>query len=318
MAGEPRRRGADPARVSLSELLALGRPAASLALGGRQLPGAAPPGGFVSPLRGRGMEFEESRPYSPGDDVRHLDWRATARSGRAHTKIFRQERERPVFVWLDLRAAMRFATCGAYKAVLACRMAALLMWVALRHGDRLGAVVFADDGHREFRPRRGRLAVLHLLRYLAGHPIWRGGRRYTAVVPEAASDALERLSRVVRPGSLLFLLSDFRGLDEGAARSCLASLSGHCEIFLVFFFDRLECELPPPGRYRISDGRQRMALHVAGEAMAADHRRRFAARRKRLQDLAYRYRLRLLECRTDADPLIVLQRGLGRRPLFRR
>ncbi len=112
-------------------------------------------GGHLSPYKGRGVEFDESRPYQPGDDLRTIDWRVTARTGKPHTKVFREERNRPVFVWLDLRRPMLFATRGEFKGVRAAEMAALIAWSAVAHGDRLGGLVFSESEHHELRPALG-------------------------------------------------------------------------------------------------------------------------------------------------------------------
>ena len=116
-----------------------------------------------SVYKGRGMDFAESRPYQPGDDIRTIDWRVTARSGRVHTKVFEEEREKPVMVWVDLRPAMFFATRGRFKAVIATEVAALLLWKTLDEGDRIGGVI-QNGQHVELKPSRSRSAALHFLR----------------------------------------------------------------------------------------------------------------------------------------------------------
>jgi uncharacterized protein (DUF58 family) len=175
-------------------------------------------GEYLSRFKGRGMEFAESRPYQPGDDVRNLHWRVMARTGKPFTKLFREERERPVFVWVDLRRRMFFGTRRAYKSVVAARAAALIAWAASRHGDRIGGVLFSDGSHEEIKPARGKAAVLYLIRRLAEHPAWddRDGSHDDG--ERSMRDAMIRLRRVVRPGSLVFLLSDFANLD--ATRCC--------------------------------------------------------------------------------------------------
>ena len=103
-------------RISMTSLLALRHGSATLALQPRRVR-ALTSGAYLSSFKGRGMEFDEVRPYTQGDDVRSIDWRVTARSGKPHTKLFREERERAVLLWVDLRAAMFFATRGAFKAL---------------------------------------------------------------------------------------------------------------------------------------------------------------------------------------------------------
>ena len=128
---------ASPVSVSQSGLIRLSAPARAIALDVLRV-NSLQTGAYVSHFRGRGMEFDESRPYQPGDDPRSIDWRVTARSTEAYTKLFREERERPVLVVVDLRAAMHFATRGCFKSVNACRAAALVAWAAHHRGDRLG------------------------------------------------------------------------------------------------------------------------------------------------------------------------------------
>ena len=212
---DPRRTPApdplDPVRVTAPGLVALARQAGAIGLDTRRIRSRMT-GEYLSPFRGRGMEFDEARIYQPGDDIRNIDWRVTARTGRVHTKMFREERERPVFLWVDLRTPMFFATRGAYKSVIAARAAGLVAWSAQQRGDRVGGLVFSDSEHHEVRPQRGKPAVLHLINRLAGHPAWTDPA--ATVDPRAGLDAALRMRRLARPGSLVFLISDFRGLDE--------------------------------------------------------------------------------------------------------
>src|SRR5690606_35233902 len=156
------------------------------------------------------------------------DWRVMARTGKPHTKVFREERNRPVIVWLDLRAPMMFGTQGAFKAVRAAEAAALIAWGAVAHGYRLGGLVLSDTAHEERRPRLGRRAALTLLQLIAEDTFW--SPPTSAAQGGGADHALKRLTRVARPGSLLFLLSDFRGLGDEAERH-LRELSRHGDVF---------------------------------------------------------------------------------------
>ena len=129
--------GASPVSVSQPGLIRLNGPARAIALDVLRV-NSLQTGAYVSRFRGRGMEFDESRPYQPGDDPRSIDWRVTARSTTAYTKLFREERERPVLIAVDLRSNMHFATRGCFKSVSASRAAALIAWAAHHRGDRLG------------------------------------------------------------------------------------------------------------------------------------------------------------------------------------
>ncbi len=145
-------RSHDPVRVSTASLIRLIGPASTLSLKVRFIR-AQQSGAYLSAFKGRGMEFEEARPYQPGDDIRNLDWRVTARTGKPHTKLFREERERPILLWVDYRNTMFFATKGVYKSVIAARAAALLAWSAHHHGDRVGGIIFSEQIHHELKPR---------------------------------------------------------------------------------------------------------------------------------------------------------------------
>jgi uncharacterized protein (DUF58 family) len=292
-----------PVQVALADLVRL-RPA------GEALRLTAPrvrvaiEGGHVSPYKGRGVEFDESRPYQPGDDLRTMDWRVTARTGKPYTKVFREERNRPVFVWLDLRRPMLFATRGAFKAVRAAEVAALVAWSAVANGDRLGGLVFSETEHHEQRPALGARAALRLFQTVCTPSFWRPPATAETLETDAER-ALQRLTRVARPGSLIFLVSDFRRLGPDYERY-LNELAGHCDLLLVHCYDAVEAELPPPGRYRIQSVDRSFSIETGNEAMRRSYRERFAARRAGLDALCRRPGIRVVDCPTDADPRSVL------------
>ncbi|NND37230.1 MAG: DUF58 domain-containing protein [Gammaproteobacteria bacterium] len=298
----------DAVRVSVPGLVALNRSAAGLSLRTREVR-AHISGEYLSRFKGRGMEFAESRPYQPGDDVRDLHWRVMARTGKPFTKLFREERERPVFVWVDLRQRMFFGTRNAYKSVVAARAAALIAWAASRHGDRIGGVLFSDGSHEEIKPGRGKAAVLYLIRRLVEHPAWEH-QAAPAHDEHSTREAMIRLRRVVRPGSLVFLLSDFANFDAGAEAN-MTQIARRSEVLSMLIYDQLERELPPPGSYRLSDGEDEFVLDAADAEYRALYAERFAARIAHVGALARRSGMSFLTCRTDEDPLRVLQQGLG-------
>ncbi len=301
-----------PVDIELSDLIAL-KPAGEalkLPVSRARVQSA---GGHLSSLRGRGVEYDESRPYQDGDDLRTFDWRVTARTGKPHTKVYRDEKNRPVLIWLDLRPSMHFATRGAYKAVLAAETAALIAWAAVGNGDRLGGLVFGDTGHREIRPRLGRRAALGLLSAAADPSLWHP--QYSASHPpdqEVATRGLEALTRVVRPGSLVFLLSDFRGMGPDAERQ-LWQLRGHADLVMMHFYDPVEAELPPPGRYPIRQGSRTFAIETGAVATRQSYRQRFEAHCDRLRAIARPSGMVLIDSSTTDDPRSVLATRFMRR-----
>ena len=301
--------GASPVSVSQPGLIRLSGPARAIALDVLRV-NSLQTGAYVSRFRGRGMEFDESRPYQPGDDPRSIDWRVTARSTTAYTKLFREERERPVLVAVDLRSNMHFATQGCFKAVNASRAAALIAWAAHHRGDRLGGLIFGDTTHRELKPRLGRRSALRFVHELAEHKDWQ--ERDPAVAEEAFVHAMSALRRVARPGSLVVVISDFKGFNR-AAQSYLSSVARHSEVLAVFLNDPIERELPPPGRYRLVAGDDELAIDTYAAPARRDYEHAFEERLHALERFCQTYHVHLMPMSTDDDPVRTLQTALGRR-----
>lgn len=286
--------GSELVSVSLKTLIGLAKPAASLKRGQFSIR-ARQNGGYVSRFKGRGMEFDEARLYQPGDDIRNIDWRVTARTGKAHTKIFREERERPVFISVDHRAAMHFATRGVFKSVLAAKLAALLAWTAEHHGDKIGGQRFSEYNCQELKPRNGRHAVLQFLHTLVNQEPPRAK-------PVSFGDALARLNQHARPGSVVYLISDFRGFDT-QAETYLIKLSQHCDVVLIFVYDPLESNLPDKGRYRFTDGENDTLVDTADIGRLVAYRQRFVQRLQRMETIAQKSAITLIQCSTVEDPI---------------
>ena len=270
-------------------------------------------GEYYSPFKGRGMEFDEVRLYQPGDDIRTIDWRVTARTGKAHTKLFREERERSVILWVDFRQPMYFGTRGAFKSVTAAKAAALFAWSAEHQGDRLGGLLFSEQQHQELRPQRSTLALMHVLQKLA-HNTSRPLNSVDNVdsIPEARSlnDALGRLRRVTRPGSKILLISDFRGLDD-TSEAHMFQLARHNDVILVYIYDPLEAQLPPAGFYNISDSRITKSLDTSDGKVRDDYLHRHEQHMQRIHRICRRNHIHFLPLCTADDLLTSLQKGLG-------
>lgn len=256
-------------------------------------------GGYVSRFKGRGMEFDEARLYQPGDDIRSIDWRVTARTGKTHTKIFREERERPVFISVDNRKAMNFATRGVFKSVQAAKIAALIAWTAQNNGDRIGGQVYTDDLCQEVKPQNGKHGVLHFFNAIiktrsASHP------------DMSLKDALSRLIQHARPGSLVYIISDFRGLNEKSEHH-LAKLSRHCDVVLIQIYDPLESRLPSKGRYRFTDDERTITIGASDDSRIHRYQQHFQDRYNYLQKISKQMRITFFQCSTTDDPIDILR-----------
>ncbi|ALG69095.1 DUF58 domain-containing protein [Beggiatoa leptomitoformis] len=291
-------------QVNLPQLISLNQSAPTLRLWRSHKPRSQQSGTYISSFKGRGMEFDEARPYQAGDDIRAIDWRVTARTGKVHTKLFREERERPVFLWVDYRAPMFFATRGVFKSVLAAKLASLLAWTANYAGDRVGGQIFTDNQHHELKPRRGKPAVLHFLKQLTTTQT-----PAETVNKNAIQTALGRLRQVVHPSSLVFLISDFRYLNA-LGESHLVHLSRDNQVVLFFIYDPLEWQLPPTGYYRLSDGLQEVNLYTGDKQLSQTYAQRFLQHQAYLQQLAQQHGMQFIACATTDDPIKLLQREM--------
>jgi uncharacterized protein (DUF58 family) len=253
--------------------------------------------------RGRGVEFDEVRQYTAGDDVRAIDWRVTARSGEPHTKLFHEERERPVLIALDLRRTMRFGSRNCFKSVLAAHTASLLLWSALDRGERVGGMVVSGNRAEDIRPARSKHTVLAIIREMV-----RCDKNNSDIEPLDLAEQLKQIQRIARPGSALFLISDFHdGLNPGVLQT-LRRLVQHVQITGVMISDPLERNLPAAGRYVVSDGAGRSALDTGNRKLVAQFSAEFDAHAQALRDAYQGLRIPLISISTDQLPLTVLQR----------
>jgi uncharacterized protein (DUF58 family) len=288
----------------LAELAALRGAARGLSLRARRPPLAQIQGGHRSAQRGRGLEFEEVRLYAAGDDARAIDWRVTARRGRLHTKLFREERERPVWLVTDLHAGLFFGSQRQLKSALLLRTAALLGWVAALGGDRVGAVIAAANvadaaGPRILPPRAREAGVLPILQALVeAQP-----RAPGSPAGDGLRTAIATLCPLVKPGSLILLLSDFTTLDA-ATDDLLAAASAHNDIRLLWIVDPLERDGLPAGNYRVGLPGRLWWLDGAGSRSA--WQQVWRAREERLTELCTRLNLPLNRLLTKDEAVATL------------
>jgi uncharacterized protein (DUF58 family) len=263
--------------VSLAELLALrARAAKPVAFRAR----SSLTGGHRSTLRGRGMDYAESRVYQPGDDARNIDWRRTARSGKWHTKLFEAEREHGLLLVIDTHASMRFGTRARYKSVAAARAAAWMAWTSARAGDRVGAMAFGNL-RSAVDPRGGTRGVLAVLGALAR---WDDlARAADATSAEPLSVALERARRLILPGSRAWLLSDGWCTDD-ATSGALARVARHADLRVGIVVDALERQPAPAGVYVFETESEKTRIDLASAATRAQFRERMSQGWRRLAE----------------------------------
>ncbi|WP_417545165.1 DUF58 domain-containing protein [Marinobacter sp.] len=235
-------------RISLQALIRLQADARALKLPSARPARARQAGLQHSSQRGRGMAFAEVRLYQPGDDIRSIDWRVTARRQAPHTKLYEEERERPVLLICDLGPTLFFASTGAFKQVRCAQLAAILAWLALSAGDQVGGIVFNGNTLTVQRPARRKKSVLRLLDTLASQQ----RSHIDSPASETTLDtALAEARRVAHTGSRIFVISDFLGISENTT-SLLGALARHNSVSALRVVDPLEQELPQRGRFAIA------------------------------------------------------------------
>ena len=256
-------------------------------------------GMLTSNFKGRGIDFAEVRQYEPGDDVRTIDWRVTARTQTPHTKLFQEERERPIMLLVDQCASMFFGSKVRFKSVLAAELAALLGWSCLSHGDRVGGMVFSDEEHREVRPRRNKHSVLRLLFELNDF-----NHRLSRDTPhgdgQSLANALLNVRRIAKHGYTVIVISDFSQLNQ-TAESHLTQLCRHNDVLGVMVSDPMEEDLPTPDLYTITNGEQRIEINTAVQSNRSAYASDFAGRIEHVGSQFARLKAPFLRFQTDQE-----------------
>lgn len=290
---------------SVDELVALRRQAPRLPPGARAR--ASGSGQHRSHTHARGVDYAESRVYQPGDDIRAMDWRVTARSGKPHTKLFLEERERNLVLLVDMNPSMRFGTRTRFKSVQALRVAALAAWMVTATGDRVGGLAFGKAGGW-VRPRGGSRGVLALIHDLLAFDRLEGDRE------QPLSEALFETLRRLHGGSRVLLISDGFACDE-AARAAMRRLGRRMDVSMIGIADPLETTLPPVRQLTVVNAHRRMRLQLGGRASRRDFREAMGRGRRQLDALAGHCRVPLTWVDTDTDACPALHELLaGRRP----
>lgn len=296
------------AYASLAHLASYQSLARSLSLKRNQRAIAHLSGQYKSAARGRGMEFEDVRLYQPGDDIRSIDWRVTARTGETHTKQFREEREQPVLIVVDQRHSLFFGSQQAMKSVLACDLAAYIAWASLAKGDKVGGLVFNENEHFSTKPSSQRKTVLRFLQSCVDANQQLGQAALSKEVNW--TQLLQELKRQARPGTQLYLISDFYGLNSQHSAD-LYQLAKRCELTAFMVFDPLEQALPKRGQLPVFSSQGRWLIHAKKQQQAWQHS--FEARQNELKQAFTEIGASFLPISTAEQPLDFLQRYLGAR-----
>ena len=291
--------------LSLKEMVALRQRIFDLTPDMRNLSRGSGQSPRLSAFRGRGMEFDEVRAYQLGDDARNIDWRVTARRGEPYTKLFREERERPVFILADLHAGMYFGSRRVFKSVLAAEVAAMTAWAAETAGDRIGGLIAGNQRHDELPPQGREQGVLRLLHSLElRQPASPGALRRGQL-----DTLLTRLLHIVHPGSLIVILSDFLQMSDQIA-SRISALRQHNDLRIGFIADPLEAEPPRCGMLEAGAPGLCKRIDTGDRKSRQQWRELFRRRYETVEAICRRSRSPLVRFDTANDPLPSLRKLL--------
>jgi uncharacterized protein (DUF58 family) len=261
-------------------------------------------GAYHSTFKGRGMEFDEVREYTPGDEVRTIDWNVTARRGQPYVKRYVEERELTVMLLVDLSASGQFGSVRRLKSDIATELCAVLAWSAIRNNDKVGLILFTDHIEMFVPPQKGRRHVLRVIREVL---YFQPQRQRTDV-----GRALEYLHNVSRRRTVSFLVSDF--LTSGYDKPLRIAHRRH-DIIPITITDRRELSLPRLGFVVLQD--LETGAHVLVDTASAAVREAYALRRaaavEQRRQLFQTLGMDAIEVRTDEPYINPLMRFFRQR-----
>lgn len=240
------------------------------------------PGQKASKIRGSGLDFAEVRVYQPGDDVRSIDWKVSARKQKVHTKLFHEEKERPVLVFVDQTQSMFFGSGVRLKSIAAAELGALEIWRAVENGERIGGAIATNEEVILAKPRHGTTAATKMLFHIA-----EANRSLTRETFKriSASEAVANLLNISKQRFKIVIISDFQGFPNDW-EEIVKRLARKNSLDLVHIFDPIEETLPPPGRYAISDGKENAIFSSGDPDLSDEYEKAFNQKKSRLSQLA--------------------------------
>lgn len=298
--------------VSLAQLMALQFQARDLSFVARQPQGSILAGNHASRLRGRGLNFDELRRYQPGDDLRHLDWRASLRTGKPVVRTFTEERDRPALIVVDQRMSMFFGSVRSFKSAVAAELGALAAWMVFNAGDRVGGLVFNDQRVDSVAPLRSRKRVEALCSRIVQQ-----NAALTASNPDHEDDGqldkvLQQCLAVAGHDHLICLVSDFAGAGPRTLQ-LMQQLSAHNDVIALQVYDPLALNVPSRGQLRVTQGQLQVELAVNQRQVRQPLGDFLGGRLKDVANLLRRSQVPLLMISTALPAADQLRSELGKR-----
>ena len=297
--------------VSLEQLMLLEYRVRDLSFLSRQPLSSVLSGSHAARLRGRGLSFDELRQYTPGDDLRHLDWRASLRYSKPFVRSYTEERDRPTLLLVDQRMSMYFGSRQCFKSVTAAQLGAIGAWMAFHAGDRVGGLVFNDQQIDTVRPLRSRARVEALCSAVVRHNQALHASHVDDEQPEQLDRVLRQCLGIAGHDHLIVIISDFSGVTDHTLQ-LLRQLRAHNDVLALQVFDPIALQLPEQGRVMVTQGELQVELEIARRQVHRPLGEFLSARLKAVAALLRRSQVPLMMFSTGRDSLVQLRAELGR------
>ena len=286
--------------LTLNHLLKLERFSTILNLkAGKQKSNSVLSGNYSSKLRGRGLDFEEARPYIMGDDIRNIDWRITAKTGKTHTKVFTEEKEKPAFILVDQSTTMGFGSKNKTKAVIAGELASIIAHKIKKGGDRIGGMVYTGDNYELITPKRDARNIIYFLQKIvdANQSIY---EPKAIDFEKSLTEVIAKINNVVTHDFVVFIISDFHRYSDSVLQY-LSELSLHNDIVLIKVFDTLEEQIPSE-KLMVTDKTHQINLNGKDQQLKEKLETSFENNYKNFKSELEKYKINIFKINT-AEPV---------------
>jgi uncharacterized protein (DUF58 family) len=302
-----------PFEVSLQELLALQKFVSQQ----RHVSPIAKQGTLFSrsKVRGRGMDYVETRNYFYGDDIRLMDWRVMARTHQPHVKVFEIEKERPILIFMDMSPSMFFGTQTCLKSVLGANLAGLLAWTAKKHGDRVGGMLSSLAQRNIWLPHAHNQSLINFLKALCEASSHYQEKKWndwnSKNITAQFIRSLQELNQTLKPGTLVLLISDWNYPPE-QVQSLLYEMRLHHDMILYHIADSIELEIPEKGIYPISNGKIIKNINLQTNSLASEYSEFCREKFRVWREIADKMRVPYYECSVQTDLSVLVRQSLLR------
>ena len=267
-------------------------------------------GHHQSRIRGRGLSFEELRNYRVGDDIRTIDWRVTARTGKPHVRVYAEEKDRSALLIVDQRVNMFFGSSLNMKSVTAAEAAAICAYRIFAQGDRVGAVLFNDTDILTIKPSKKPQNVEQVVKTISDMNLALHCNLPPSTEQMHLNRPLEAASRLVKHDQLIIVISDFDAIDEQTEQR-MSQMSAHNDVILCLVNDPLIGNLPDNLQIAVSDGEKQLNLDTSRGHTKENLQQAFVEREQQIRQWENKFGITVIELRSSEDTLSQFHYAFG-------